>query len=200
MPRYEEASTHRKPADLFRRSLTFDLAAGGYWIASGPTEELRIKWIQPCWLVGYVSDERYVALADVMLEFQRDGRTEAIVRSTPRGAIIAQLAPGNYHVTLVIDGFGSKSVNMTVDPRQPYQFRLLSDCILGFVWPRAVKAGERSEFRVHAVEPYRLSLWRYGWQREMVRCCARVTAYSGSDWPDCGTIGVPRWLSLSQIR
>jgi len=120
-------------------------------------------------LVGYVSDERYVALADVMLEFQRDGRTEAIVRSTPRGAIVAQLAPGDYHVTLVKDGFGSKSVNMTADPRQPYQFRLLSDCILGFVWPRAVKAGERSEFRVHAVEPYRLSLWRYGWRREMVR-------------------------------
>ncbi|MBI82148.1 MAG: N,N-dimethylformamidase [Planctomycetaceae bacterium] len=120
-------------------------------------------------LIGYVSDERYVALADVLLEFQRHGRTEAIVRSTPRGVVCADLEAGDYHVTLVKEGFGSKSVQITVDPEQPRQFRLLSDRILGYVWPRAVKTGERSEFRVHSVEPYRLSLWRYGWKREMVK-------------------------------
>ena len=32
-------------------------------------------------LIGYVSDENYVALADVLVEFQRDSRTQAIVRS-----------------------------------------------------------------------------------------------------------------------
>ncbi len=120
-------------------------------------------------LIGYVSDERYVALADVLLEFQTRGETVAIVRSTPRGAVHAELAPGEYHVTLVKDGFGSKSVFMTANPGQPYHFRLLSDCILGYVWPRSVKSGERSEFRVHAAEPYRLSLWRYGWKREFVK-------------------------------
>ncbi|MGH2353326.1 MAG: hypothetical protein ACRDI2_05565 [Chloroflexota bacterium] len=36
-------------------------------------------------LVGYVSDERYVALADAVLEFERDGESVAVVRST-RGA------------------------------------------------------------------------------------------------------------------
>ena len=120
-------------------------------------------------LIGYVSDERYVAIADVLLEFQRDGATLSVVRSTPRGAVYAELEPGDYRVTLVKDGFGSKRVNMTVDAQQPYHFRLLADGILGYVWPRAVKTGGRSEFRVHATEPYRLTLWRYGWQREMVK-------------------------------
>ncbi len=59
-------------------------------------------------LVGYVSDERYVALADVLLEFQSQGQTRAIVRSTPRGAVVADLAPGTYDVTLVKPGYGSK--------------------------------------------------------------------------------------------
>jgi N,N-dimethylformamidase len=120
-------------------------------------------------LIGYVSDERYVAVADVLLEFERDGQTEAVVRSTPRGAVHAELAPGDYRVTLVKEGFGSKSVTMTVGEEQPYHFRLLSDRLLGYVWPRAVRSGERSEFRVHSPEPYRLSLWRYGWKREFVK-------------------------------
>jgi N,N-dimethylformamidase len=121
-------------------------------------------------LIGYVSDERYVALADVLLEFQHAGQLAAIVRSTPRGAVHADLPPGDYQVTLVKDGFGSKSVNLKVaDGSPPYHFRLLSDCILGYVWPRSVQTGGRSEFRVHATEPYRLSLWRYGWKREFVK-------------------------------
>lgn len=120
-------------------------------------------------LIGYVSDERYLALDDVSLEFQRDGRSVAVVRSTPRGAVYAAIEPGEYLVTLAKRGFGSKSVRMTADPARPYSFRLLSDCLLGYVWPRAVKAGQRSEFRVHSVEPYRLSLWRYGLKREFVK-------------------------------
>lgn len=120
-------------------------------------------------LIGYVSDERYVALADVLIEFQRGGQTVAVVRSTPRGAVNADVPPGEYQVTLVKNGYGSKSVRMTVGGKEPYQFRLLSDSILGYVWPRWVKSGEKSEFRVHSPEPYRLSLWRYGWKREFVK-------------------------------
>ncbi|MDB5338818.1 MAG: hypothetical protein JWN70_4437 [Planctomycetaceae bacterium] len=121
-------------------------------------------------LIGYVSDERFVALADVLLEFQQAGKLVTVVRSTPRGGVYADVPPGDYQVTLVKDGFGSKSVNVTVAAGgKPYQFRLLSDCILGYVWPRSVKTGERSEYRVHSAEPYRLSLWRYGWKREMVK-------------------------------
>ncbi|MEA2582393.1 MAG: hypothetical protein QOF33_478 [Thermomicrobiales bacterium] len=120
-------------------------------------------------LVGYVSDERYVALADVLLEFERDGESVAVVRSTPRGAIRAEIEPGPYRVTLVKDRFGSKTVEMTVDPDKPYQFRLLADGLLGYVWPKWVRSGERSEFRVHAVESYQLTLWRYGLNKEYVK-------------------------------
>ncbi len=120
-------------------------------------------------LIGYVSDERYVALADVLLEFRTGGKTQAIVRSTPRGAVDADLAPGEYEVTLVKPGFGSKHSRMTVDANHPHHFRLLADGLLGYLWPRAVRSGGRSEFRVHSTEPYRLSLWRYGWKREFVK-------------------------------
>ena len=77
-------------------------------------------------LIGYVSDERYVAISGVGIEFERDGESVAVVHSSPRGAIYADLEPGQYRVTLAKDGFGSKSVTMTVDPATPYQFRLLT--------------------------------------------------------------------------
>ena len=51
-------------------------------------------------LVGYVSDERYVAIADVTIEFERDGETVACVHSTARGKVIAEIEPGDYRVTL----------------------------------------------------------------------------------------------------
>ncbi len=120
-------------------------------------------------LIGYVSDERYLALGDVLIEFQRGGESVAVVRSTPRGAVYADLAPGPYRVCLCRQGYGSKAVEMEVSPERPYQFRLLSDCLLGYVWPKWVRSGERSEFRVHAVEPYHLSVWRYGLRKEFIR-------------------------------
>lgn len=119
-------------------------------------------------LVGYVSNERYVALADVLFEFRgSDGVVTA--RSTISGAVYADVASGDYEVVLGRDGYGSKIVTMTVSETEPYQFRLLSDCLLGYVWPRCVRAGERSEFRVHAVEEYELELWRYGAEKEFIR-------------------------------
>lgn len=119
-------------------------------------------------LVGYVSDERYVALADVMLELVGEGGSVE-ARSRASGAVYADLAPGPYEVTLYKEGFGSKRVKIMVRAGQPYQFRLLSDGLLGYVWPKWVKAGEEAEFRVHAVEAYQLELWRYGRQKEFIR-------------------------------
>lgn len=120
-------------------------------------------------LIGYVSDERYVALADVSVEFERGGESSAVARSTPNGAIHATIEPGAYRVTLAKPGFGPKRVTLTVPAEQPHQFRLLSDRLLGYAWPRAVRSGESSEFKVHSVEAYRLSLWRYGWRKDFVR-------------------------------
>jgi N,N-dimethylformamidase len=120
-------------------------------------------------LAGYVSDERYVALADVLLEFEKAGQSVAVVRTSPRGAVHVDLEPGEYRVTLAKDGYSAKSVTITLDPAEPYQFRLLSDTLYGYMWPKWVKSGQRSEFRVHAAEPYRLSLWRYGYKKEFIR-------------------------------
>src|SRR5262249_43973540 len=60
-------------------------------------------------------------------------------------------------------------VRLTPQPSRPYHFRLLSDCLLGYAWPKCVRAGEEAEFRVHSVEPYKLELYRYGWEKEFVR-------------------------------
>lgn len=120
-------------------------------------------------LIGHVSDEYDVAIPDVIVEIERDGETVAVVRSSPRGKVEADVGPGPCRVTLAMEGFGSKSVEFDIDPASPRRFRLLSDCLLGYAWPKWVRSGEPSEFRVHSVEPYRLSLWRYGWKREQVR-------------------------------
>jgi len=121
-------------------------------------------------LTGFVSDERYVAIPDALIEFQGAHLKEpVIVRSTPRGEVFADLIPGAYEVTLSKEGFGSKSVSIHVTQTAPYLFRLLRDGLLGYMWPQWIKSGQRSEFRVHAVEEYQLSLWRYGWKKEFVR-------------------------------
>ena len=41
--------------------------------------------------------------------------------------------------------------------------------LLGYAWPRCVRSGEVSEFRVHSVEPYHLEMWRHGWQKDLVQ-------------------------------
>jgi hypothetical protein len=120
-------------------------------------------------LIAYVSDERYVALADVAVEFEQDGRSVAVVRSTPRGGIYADLAPGTYRVTLVKPGYGGKVVDLAVGAGPPAQLRLLGDALLGYMRPRWVCAGQSGEFCVHSVAPYRLSLWRYGQEQEFIR-------------------------------
>ena len=97
-------------------------------------------------LVGYVSNERYVALSEVLFEF-RSGGDITTATSTISGAVHAEIEPGEYEVVLGRDGYGSKIINMTVASDSPYHFRLLSDGLLGYMWPRSVKSGERSEFR-----------------------------------------------------
>ena len=119
-------------------------------------------------LVGYVSDENYAALADVAVEF-RGADHWTCVRSWPSGAIHADLPPGAFEVCLSRPGFGSKRVTVQIDLQRPIQFRLLSDQLIGYTWPKWCREGERVEFRMHAVEPYKLGLWRYGFEKEFVR-------------------------------
>jgi len=120
-------------------------------------------------LVGYVSDENYSALSGAVLEFRACNGASAIVKSAPSGAVYADIPPGSYEVILVKPGFGSKRVQMTVERNVAYHFRLLSDGLLGYAWPKWSRGGDTVEFRVHAVEQYKLGLWRYGFEREFVQ-------------------------------
>src|SRR5205085_589988 len=116
----------------------------------------------------YVSDERYVALSDVAVVFNY-GANLVATRSFANGAVVADVKPGPFRVTLAKDGFGSKCVQMTVDAARPYQFRLLSDKLLGYIWPKWTTCGKESEFRIHSTDAYKLSLWRYGWEKELIQ-------------------------------
>jgi hypothetical protein len=120
-------------------------------------------------LIGYVSDERYVALADVLLEFTGAGGGSWEARSRASGAVHLDVSPGEYTVTLQKPGFGAKRVRLNLPLAQPHHFRLLADGLLGYAWPKCVRSGEQSEFRVHSVEQYKLELYRYGPDKELVR-------------------------------
>src|SRR5579871_2435099 len=61
-------------------------------------------------LVGYVSDEYYAAVADVLVEFRSGNGARLSTRSSASGAVLADLAPGGYEVCLNKPGFGSKRV------------------------------------------------------------------------------------------
>jgi hypothetical protein len=120
-------------------------------------------------LIGYVSDERYCALPDVALEFIDDAGRSWEARSRATGSVHVELPAGTYAVTLQRPGHGAKRSRLSVPVTAPHQFRLLSDGLSGYVWPKWVRSGEAGEFRVHAVEPYHLELWRYGWSPELDR-------------------------------
>lgn len=116
-------------------------------------------------LVGYVSDERDVAIADATVELLI-GREPAIARTTPSGAVYMDVAPGRYEAVVAAPGHGRKRTSAIVDPARPHRFRLLRGGLCGYVWPKWARAGERCELRLHATEPFMLKLWRYGWARE----------------------------------
>jgi hypothetical protein len=125
-------------------------------------------------LLGYVSDEYYAALPNVNLELRpaNGGSTTSRwwMASLASGAVYEpSLQPGDYDVCLSKRGFGSKRVRATLGTGIPVQFRLLSDRLLGYAWPKWCRSGEPVQFRVHAVEPYKLGLWRYGQRKEFVR-------------------------------
>ncbi len=120
-------------------------------------------------LIGYVSDERYLALCDVALEFVNGQGESVAARSRASGSVHAELAPGEYTVSIQKEGYGQKRVKMAVVEGEVYQFRLLSEKLLGYMWPKCVRSGEKAEFRCHSPTAYKLELFRYGFEREFVR-------------------------------
>src|SRR5262245_44866645 len=120
-------------------------------------------------LIGFVSDEYYAALADVFLELRDEMGRRVASRSTASGAVIADAPPGDYEICLARVGFGSKRVRRTLNAIHPTQFRLLSDRLLGYAWPKWCRAGESVQFRVHSVAPYKLTLHSYGLTKQLVQ-------------------------------
>lgn len=116
-------------------------------------------------LIAYVSDERFAAISGADLELLSDGHIY-VVRSTPSGAVYADIPPGKYRVTVGAAGFGAKRTELDVgDGLAPRQIRLLSERIFGYVWPKWSRSGDVAAYRIHSPEPYRLSLVRCGRER-----------------------------------
>jgi len=120
-------------------------------------------------LIGYVSDERYVAVPDAVLEFVNARGDSFEARSRASGAVHVHIPDGEYKVVIQKPGYGAKFSRVTLPVAKPHHFRLLSDGLMGYAWPKWVRSGEKSEFRVHSVEAYKLELWRYGRQPEFVQ-------------------------------
>ena len=83
-------------------------------------------------LIGYVSDERYIAQHDVAVLFENE-EDYYESRSLANGAIYADLKPGLYQLTLRKEGYSSKRVKMTIPPDQPVSLRMLSNKLVGYM-------------------------------------------------------------------
>lgn len=121
----------------------------------------------PMQLLGWVSDEYDVALADVAVDLVSE-RGNFPTRSTASGAVLTDAPPGPYRAVLSTPGHGAKWTDVRVGTA-PVRLRLLSDGLTGYVWPKWVTGGGSAEVRVHATRPYAMELWRYGAEKQLVR-------------------------------
>ncbi|CAN5640697.1 hypothetical protein BH10ACT3_BH10ACT3_21100 [soil metagenome] len=119
-------------------------------------------------LIGYVSDEWDMAIVGALLELEGASGQVVNVSSSPTGAVRADVAPGSWTVTLHAAGHGPKQVQVELVEGAPIRFRLLSERLYGYVWPKWTTSGGTGELCVHAPIAHHVSLWRYGWKRELV--------------------------------
>ena len=144
---YHARTTHRPRWGTRRRTPSADPARR---IATADAESsLDYPRAAPM-LIGYVSDERYLALPDVALEFVDD-----------RGAVVGGPVTGDRRGPRRPPGralhaspcsspaTGRSAAGSSVPAASPHQFRLLADGLSGYVWPKWVRGGEAGEFRVH---------------------------------------------------
>ncbi len=117
-------------------------------------------------IIGYVSDEHYLALSDVSIELTRDKQLVANTKTFMTGAVDVDLPPGNYRMALGKTGYGAKQIDITLPVSEPIKFRLLSDNLVGYMWPKWSKSGESSTIRLNSATAVRVELVRYGWKKE----------------------------------
>lgn len=86
--------------------------------------------------IAYVSDEYYAALPDTVVELRGPDGRATLTRSWPSGAVHADVPPGLYEICLSKPGYGSKRVRERIGGDSPLHFRLLSDGMLGYAWPK----------------------------------------------------------------
>src|SRR5438874_218134 len=91
--------------------------------------------------IGYVSDERYAALADVLLEFTSDRGDSWEARSRASGSVHADLPPGDYGVAWNRVGYSSPHHKQLVEaPARPglYYFHAATASGSAFSFPWVV--------------------------------------------------------------
>ena len=120
-------------------------------------------------ILGFVSDERYVALSDVGILIESEEHGSVQIQTRVDGSIAAALPSGDFKFTLWKDRFSGKRVDVTLPSAGPLQLRLLSNKLVGYMHPKWAQAGEKSEFRVHSSEEYNLKMFRYGLQKEFIQ-------------------------------
>ena len=77
--------------------------------------------------IAYVSDENYLALANVRADFEcHESESVLTLNSSARGAFY-DVPPGRYRVVLSKEGYGAKWVDCELGTGEPYQFRMLSN-------------------------------------------------------------------------
>ena len=118
---------------------------------------------------AYVSDERDLAIPGADLEVTAQDGSVHLLRSSPSGAVHADLPDGAYDIVVSAAGHGAKRTSIEVRrDREPTRIRLLTGAPYGYAWPKCAAAGSTVELRLHSGEPFELTLWRYGWEPEMV--------------------------------
>lgn len=139
-------------------------------------------------LLGYVSDEMYVAIADAQVEFRVPSTNDSYVfRSAPSGAIHGDIPVGHYEIAIAHPNFGSKITSAEIDLHsKPIQFRLMSKKLTGYIWPKWSQSGERAEIRFSSHEIVDVSLWRMGWEVTKVRDLGRFEPFAPLG--DCQTL------------
>ena len=108
-------------------------------------------------IIGYVSDENYLAVSDVNVEFTVDEKVVGSCKTYMSGAVDIDLPSGKYKMTLGKPGYGAKHVEVTLPVSEPIKFRLLSDKLVGYMWPKWSVSGEQSTIRINSASPAELS-------------------------------------------
>jgi len=119
--------------------------------------------------IGYVSNEMYEAVQNATVEFRKNDEICEVVHSSATGAINADIEPGTYNVIIKKKGYGGKRTKVPITPEISHDFRLQSIKVLGYIWPKWVKTDESAQYRIHSPEETRISLWRYGKEKEFIR-------------------------------